>query len=730
MNLPNLFKILAVALLYFLSAEAVSPLSLVDNAGVFAIWPPTGVALSALFLFGYRMWPGIFFGALALDLTIFPLIPSLTIAITNTLGPVVGFWFLQRYNKQNIFESVRMMMLFILAIIIASIITASGGTLTLFIHNIVNMDTILQTWSSWFVGDLIGFLLIAPILEAYALKKNISKSLLSLEGALLITVLIVLNLIIFGPLAFFSLIEYPIAYVVVAPLIWASLGFRPIVAVVTLFLTTLFSIVGTILGYGPFLRSDLNQTLILLQIFNGVGAITILIMTTISHEIRRAYEQLSSSMEALEHKANYDDLTDIPNRFAFSNALSHAIEQAKRNKEKVALLFIDLDHFKEINDSLGHNIGDVVLTEATKRLKNMLRKSDTLARLGGDEFTVIIESIEDVQVIADISHKIVLNMREPIMHMNQPLYVTASIGISIYPDDGLDAKTLQRNADSAMYKAKAEGRDNYQYYTSSMTANAFDHIRYESSLRNALKTDELVVCYQPQINLEDSSSVSMEALVRWNHPELGIVSPIKFIPIAESTGLIVELGQIVLEQSVKQIVAWKKTFDFVHKVSVNLSTKQLEQADIAELIQVTLEKYQCKPEWLELEITEGYIIKDPQKAIVTLKAIQELGITIAIDDFGTGYSSLSYLKKLPINKLKIDKSFVDDCHIDKDDQVIIKTIIALSQQMNLSIIAEGVELPEQQAFLEAEGCIDIQGYIFSKPLPNDEFTLFLERWVV
>lgn len=728
MNISLIIKIIVISILYYVSAKAVAHLSLIESGSVFAIWPPTGIALCALLLYGYRIWPGIFIGAFILNLTLSSLIPSLQIAMTNTLGPVIGFWFLQKFRKQNIFESISVMVLFIASIIIASVITASGGTLTLFLHNFIDKQAIFKVWNGWFIGDLIGFLLIAPLIETINLPTHGIKRIASYEGALMTLVLTIVILILFGPIAPFNLVQYPVVYFLLPPLIWATLRFEPTIAVLAVLITTLASIYGTILGYGPFIRDDISQTLLLIQSFNGVLSITILMMAAIFHERNCAHHNLNLKADELNHRATYDELTGIPNRTLFLDRLTHSIEKAKRDDNKLAVLFIDLDHFKEINDSLRHDVGDIVLIEVSKRLNSTLRKSDTLARLGGDEFTIIIESIKDIEVVVEISNKIISQMREPIFHLNQSLYVTTSIGISIYPDDGDDVKTLQRNADSAMYKAKAEGRDNYKYYNQAMTQSAFEHIFYESQLRNSLKTDELVVYYQPQIDLLTNRIIGMEALVRWKHPTLGLIMPSKFVPIAESTGLIVQVGEIVLNSSLKQIVKCKEMFSFHGRVSVNLSTKQLEQDDIITTITQALAINKCKPQWLELEVTEGYIMKNPNKAIETLERIRNLGITISIDDFGTGYSSLSYLKKLPIHTLKIDKSFVDDCHKDPDDQAIIKTIIALAQQMNLSVIAEGVEFKEQQDFLVHAGCTNIQGYIFSKPVPDEEFTLFLKQW--
>lgn len=439
-------------------------------------------------------------------------------------------------------------------------------------------------------------------------------------------------------------------------------------------------------------------------------------------------KELREQSLALDHLAHHDELTKLPNRLLLSDRLNQTIKYAHRNKKTVAILFIDLDNFKKINDSLGHAVGDIILTETAKRLKLCVREADTVARLGGDEFTIIINDIKDSDS-SDIVHEIATNILHKLQEKFQvdghKLYITTSIGISLYPIDANSAEDLLRNADSAMYKAKDAGRNTYRYYTEDMTQNAFEHILMESNLRHALENNELVVYYQPQVNAKEQIIVGMEALVRWQHPELGMISPAQFIPLAEKTGLIIQLGEQVFDLATKQMALWMTDHQLNGRMAINLSVKQLRQNNIFQVLANKLRMNHCQPEWIELEITENYVMDDPEQAIVTLQKLQDMGIEIAIDDFGTGYSSLSYLKRLPINKLKIDQSFVQDISEDEDDRVIITSIIALAKNMNLHVIAEGVEAIEQKDFLLAQGCELIQGYYYSRPVPKQEMTKLL-----
>ena len=437
-------------------------------------------------------------------------------------------------------------------------------------------------------------------------------------------------------------------------------------------------------------------------------------------EKKEIQKELEKQTALLKYQAHHDVLTNLPNRALFKDRLSQAIVSSKRNNEKFALLFIDLDQFKKINDSLGHHIGDEVLIEAAKRLQKTIRGNDTLSRLGGDEFTVILRNIKDIQSVANVSQKIIDAMNLPIQSTLHKLHVTSSIGISIYPDDATGDSNLIKYADAAMYKAKEEGRNNYQFYSSDMTAFAFERVVMENSLRIAIKEEQFVVHYQPQVDTTTQKVVSMEALVRWDHPTLGLVAPFKFIPLAEESGLIVKIDRLVMKMAMTQFKTWQEEGLNPGVLSLNLAMKQLDSKNFLEYLSEIMNELKFDFKWLEFEVTEGQVMNNPEASIKKLNQLHDLGISIAIDDFGTGYSSLSYLKKLPLDKLKIDRSFIQDIPNDEDDVAITKAIIALAKSLKLTIIAEGVETQQQKEFIVKNNCELIQGYFYHKPLTAEK----------
>ncbi len=429
----------------------------------------------------------------------------------------------------------------------------------------------------------------------------------------------------------------------------------------------------------------------------------------------------------LDHLAHHDQLTGLPNRLLFLDRLKQGMHKAARNRERLALLFIDLDRFKHINDSLGHLVGDEVLKAVAERLLEHVRKEDTISRLGGDEFTVVLEELHTPNDATAIAQKMIALFKEPFVVGGNEFYLSCSIGISIYPDNGMEAEDLLRNADAAMYRAKEQGRNTFQFYTEDMTARALQHVLMETSLRRAIEQQEFRLHYQPLVDLETSRIVGLEALVRWNHGELGAIAPAEFIPLAEETGLIVPLGEWILATACRQVAAWFAAGLNPGRVAVNLSGTQLRQAELIEMVTRTLRTTGCRPQWLELEVSEGFVMKESERALALLTQLRALGIELAIDDFGTGYSSLSDLKRLPISKLKIDQSFVRDLPQDADDAAIARAVIALARSMKLKVTAEGVETAEQRAFLRQEGCDEAQGYFYARPLPAEEIGTLLQQ---
>jgi len=434
---------------------------------------------------------------------------------------------------------------------------------------------------------------------------------------------------------------------------------------------------------------------------------------------------IQQSREALYHLAHHDPLTTLPNRLLFHDRMEHALELARREGKQVAVLFLDLDRFKNINDTLGHPTGDKMLQEVAKRIKSLIREQDTLSRLGGDEFLLLIEQLGDTREAVMVAQKLLEAFVQPFAVEGHELYLSASIGISVFPVDGQNGATLVRNADMAMYRAKEQGRNNYQFYTQKLTDSAVERVALETALRRALERGELLLHYQPQIDLNSGLLVGAEALVRWQHPEMGLVLPGRFIHLADESGLTQPIGEWVLFSACEQMRLWREQGFDLPRIAINLSGQQLQKKGIVEQVQRVLRETGMDPSRLELEITESFIMRQADEAIDMLKRLKKTGVQLAIDDFGTGYSSLSYLKRLPVHKLKIDQSFVQGIPQDSNDAAITRAIIALGRSMQLTVIAEGVETEQQRDFLRAEGCDEGQGYLYSRPVSGADF---LSAW--
>lgn len=440
-----------------------------------------------------------------------------------------------------------------------------------------------------------------------------------------------------------------------------------------------------------------------------------------------AENEVKKQKSILHHQAHHDPLTGLPNRVLFSNRLKEGIQIAEREKRQLAIFFIDLDKFKEINDSLGHDIGDKVLKTVAEILRNSIRKEDTLARLAGDEFTIVIEELAHTRDASSLAHDILNIFSKPIYIDDHALYLTCSIGISLYPQDTDNEKDLLKYADTAMYRAKENGRNNFQFYSPEMTQYALEQMEMKTSLRQAIDNEEFVIYYQPQIDLSTNSIIGIEALIRWQHPTKGLITPKKFITLAEETGMIIEIDQWVMHTAMQQVSQWYHEGLSPGRLALNISIQQLENSDLVTDIQNHIKRYGFKAEWLELEITEGHMMKNHIEIIKTLQKVSDLGVNISIDDFGTGYSSLSLLKRLPINRLKIDKSFIQDLPDDEEDIVIVNSIIALAKSLNLDLIAEGIETIEQANFLISKNCMHVQGHYYYHPLSTDELTSILSN---
>jgi diguanylate cyclase (GGDEF)-like protein len=450
--------------------------------------------------------------------------------------------------------------------------------------------------------------------------------------------------------------------------------------------------------------------------------------------VREPYQQLHAAMmkrreaeERIEFLAYHDPLTELPNRLLIRDRLEKSIAHAKRRGTRVALLFCDLDNFKFINDTLGHVVGDALLREVSERLVSMIRSCDTVSRLGGDEFLIILDDLADGQDAVPVLLKLLERMQQPLSIDDHDLSVSVSVGIALYPEDGTDFDTLLQKADTAMYRAKAAGRNTYRFFDQEMNKDSFERLKVRSGLRQAIERNEFVLHYQPQVDLTTNRIFGAEALLRWQSPEMGLMAPGRFISVAEESGLIVPIGAWVIKEACRQVAAWRKTGLPELTVAVNLSALQFLQGDLEKTVKDALEASGLEPHCLELELTESILIQDTEAILATVKRLAALGVQLSIDDFGTGYSSMSYLKRFSVDKLKIDQSFVRDLATDPDDAAIVRAIIQMAQSMGLKTIAEGVETEEILQLLRGLHCDEAQGYHFARPLPAADFVIHVTQ---
>jgi diguanylate cyclase (GGDEF)-like protein/PAS domain S-box-containing protein len=454
------------------------------------------------------------------------------------------------------------------------------------------------------------------------------------------------------------------------------------------------------------IKNDEEKTINYVSVFSDITA------------IKKAEDQL-------KYQAHHHPLTGLPNRLLLHARLQHSIEYAKRESKHGTVMFLDLDNFKKINDSLGHDAGDIVLKEVAVRLQRHSREVDTVCHLSGDEFVIVLQAIRTIDDATDRAQQILDSLQQPFVVDEYELYVSGSIGIVEFNGDSTDIEGLLKNADAAMYKAKEKGKNRYQLYSSKLTEEAIEKVLLESHLRRAVERNELVLHYQPQVDLSTGNVIAVEALVRWQHPDLGLVMPDKFIPLSEETGLINRMGEWILKTACEQILIWREQGYGLRRIAVNLSGKQIQQKKLPEIVERILLETGCPSASLELEITEGFIMQHPERSISVLQQIRALGVELSIDDFGTGHSSLNYLKRLPINRLKIDRSFVWDIGENPDGEAITKAVIAMGHSLNLQITAEGIETEEQKMFLQQYHCNEGQGFLFSRPMPANEVTMLM-----
>ncbi len=844
----HLAHISLLAALYYLAAELGLSLSVVGES-VSLIWPPTGLALAALLLFGRHLWPGVALGALLANAaTDVPLWTAAGIACGNTLEALAGVYLLRRIpGFDTSLERVRDVFgLVFLAAAGSTAISASLGTLNLALANVIPWEQAGLTWLTWWMGDAMGNLVFAPALLVLGGRQRNGTWQPSryFEAIALLAGLIFINHLIFNSPS--DAVPLP-AYLAFPFAIWAALRFGQRGAALAVLLTTSIALLGTLRGSGPFFSHGLAtvESLGLLWLFANALAITSLVLAASLSERRRAQQsshdseqryhsliqqspdgiflfdprtgmlletnarfltmtgltehklidstidslafepaitttaelltrlhagpatlgefklrnadehtldvELSASLITLsgkqalminardikerkqaeariQHLAEHDALTGLPNRLLLRERAEQALLHARRHGHCTALLFIDLDRFKVINDTLGHKTGDILLEQVAGRLRGCMREEDTVARQGGDEFVMVLTQLTELRDAGTVAQKIQKTFSQAFKFDAYEFHISPSIGISVFPGDGDSVDTLMKNADIAMYHAKRAGGNGYHYYTAQMNARAFERLTVEHALRQALDNQEITLHYQPQLDLASGRITGIEALARWQHPQMGWIPPDIFIPIAEECGLIAPLGEWVLREACRQINHWRAAGHTELRMAVNLSARQFTQGTLPAILGAVLRDCGTDPAALELEVTESVLMQHTEDNITTLKHLHDMGMLIAMDDFGTGYSSLSYLKRFPIDKLKIDRAFIRDLPTDTDDAAITTAIIAMARSLNLGVIAEGVETAEQLAFLQGLNCDGIQGYHLSRPLPAAECGHFLDEY--
>jgi diguanylate cyclase (GGDEF)-like protein/PAS domain S-box-containing protein len=834
-----------LALAYFLAARLGLLLSLVGNS-VTLFWPSSGIALTALLVFGIRLWPAIFAGSVLGNLAA-GLTPALEISIGSTLEAVAGAYLLRRQIRFSLsLVAVRDIFALLLVASGAALISALNGPFWLAFNGLMPWHDYPGSALYWWMGDALGSILFTPLLLAWLRHKPRPRTPAMLREELAyFSILLLLCMMVFSNLSgrLFNTQSEP--FVLLPVLIWGALRFNMRIVALGSVIVFFFSMLGMVWEMGAFFPVSI-QSIREVWIYNLVLGVTCLILVVHNYQRERTSKYLELSEANLKHAqsvaaigswhldiaskqlhwsdetyrifgiergapmkleafvacihpqdrdavleawerasqgepydiehrilvnrkvrwvreraemefnaagqvlsasgtvqdiserkeaeesirflAYYDVLSGLPNRTLFHDRIGQALIEAQRDEGRFAVLFLDLDRFKYVNDSMGHMAGDKLLQVVAERLKKSVRETDTISRLGGDEFIILLRDT-DLDGTAHVAEKILGAVADPIDINGVTVTTQCSIGISMYPDDGGDVNTLIKNADAAMYHAKDLGRNNFQFFTEQMNRRAQFHFDMEKDLRLALERNEFQLYYQPQVSLLDRRLTGMEALLRWSHPLRGMVSPAEFIPIAEESGLIVPIGAWVLQTACAQARSWRAQGLVEVPLAVNLSMRQLRDRNLISQLATLLQQEGDFPGWqLELELTESIMLNDATAAMKFIAEARGMGVLFSIDDFGTGYSSLSYLKKLSLDKLKIDQSFVRHIQTDPEDAAIVRSIISLAHGLNLKVIAEGVETGDQMNFLYAAGCDEAQGYYISHPKPAGELTPFLLQW--
>jgi diguanylate cyclase (GGDEF)-like protein len=727
---------LAAFLAYVIAAALGLALALPGtNASPF--WPPTALALALLYRHGLRFWPVVLASALTINFLfmlragvppVYALPASIGVGMGNTLEAACGIWLLRRFaGDQFPFRSLHGLGAFVLfCAVLAPAVSASIGVTISRWANLIGASDYGENWRTWWVGDASGALTMAPILMlALHSRWRLPARPRVLEAGALFLALVLGTMTVFGLWLNHGEHRYPLVFFLLPIILWAVLRFQTAGAANAVFLISLIAAVGSLGGGGPFARDDVHESLMLLQAFIIVLAVTTLALGAVLAERSRMAAMLAHANRELHELAFNDPLTGLPNRLTLIDRLEQAERASRRDNRRAAVLFLDLDRFKRINDSLGHQTGDVLLRTTAARLRAAVREVDTVCRMGGDEFVVLLSEIDTAADAAIVAEKIIQCLREPIRLGHLDLAVTTSIGIALVPDDGTDSGDLIRHADLAMYRAKQRGRNHFLFYTDEMNRDAVNGLEREHELRQALSDRQFCLFYQPIVDLRDEKVIGIEALLRWQHPKSGLLLPREFMPFAEESGLLLEIGAWALKEAGAQIRQLRDSGQETLKLSVNLSLRQLRDRNLPELIARALEETGLDGRWLTLEIDERMLQEDLLTRLNFLHDLGRIGISLTMDGLGSAGSSLNLLKRLPVSVVKIDQELVSQLQHDPIARDISLAIIAMAHRRGLAVIAECVETPAQREFLIENGCDFAQGFWFHPPLPLPELSALL-----
>jgi diguanylate cyclase (GGDEF)-like protein len=705
-----------LAAAYYISGVLSLRLALVRGQ-VTPIWPPTGIAVVALLLFGRRLWPGIAVAAFFVNAPISPSpLVAAGIAAGNTLAPLFAATLLRKSGFRTELDRLRdAISIVVLAALLGMTISATAGTATLVLSGSVPARQFWPTWSVWWAGDAMGVLIVAPFL--FSLKRLGRRSSTTWRRSAEVAVLFV-SLAVVARWVFSS--DLQIEYLVFLLLGLVAWRFGQGGAASAALLASGIAIWAAVRGTGPFAHASLVEQMVTLQVFNASAAFASFVLAAVMAERQKDIADRKRAEEQLAHRALHDPLTGLPNRMLFMDRLNHALAGLERRPASVAVLFLDLDRFKVVNDRLGHHAGDEVLRCVAERLRGALRPGDTASRFGGDEFLVLCQDVEGERDAVRIAERVAGSVAQPIHLGAGELVVTTSVGIAMPKGPADQPDALVHDADTAVYRAKERGRNRYELFDHEMRARAVRRLDTEIALGRAIEGGELRLHYQPLMRLADGRIAAMEALVRWEHPARGLLPPSEFIPAAEETGLIAPLGAWVLAEACRQLARWRSPplarQDLT--IAVNVSAGELAHPEFEQALQGALSETGLEGSSLSIEISESVLVDAPPSTITVLHDLRDRGVRLAIDDFGKGYSALGYMRHSPVDTLKVAGSFVRGG--DPGDSVIVAAAVSLAHALGLSVVAEGVETAAQLERLRAVGCGLAQGFYFARPQRAEE----------